>query len=206
MRVGVVLLSLSLVFVACGYHVAGSQLGLPADVRSISLGSFDNRSREHGLEKDLGFALEREILVRRQLRLASEPGAGDALLSGSIRSVQVRPVAFNRSDQATQYEIIVWLDLHLIRQADGAVLWRSKGSRHESEYSASAGVVVWSSSEFQQDTLDPANLVDPQLSPQLAANPQSVGIQLAETERRQALRRLLQQAARDVYNAMVEDF
>jgi hypothetical protein len=206
MRIGFAVLGLPLVLAGCGYQLAGSHLGLPADVRSISIGRFENRSREHGLEKELGFAIEREILVRRQLQLASDPGAGDAQLTGSIRSIQVRPVAFNRNDQATQYEVVMRLDLQLTRQADGVVLWRSNGSRHESEYSASAGVVVWSSSEFQQDTLDPANLVDPQLSPQFATNPQSVGIQLAETERRQALRRLLQQAARDIYNSMVEDF
>jgi len=68
--------------------------------------------------------------------------------------------------------------------------------RESDEYSASARVVVSSSSQFQQDTLDAANIQDAQFS----------NIQLAETERRQAITRLLRQAVRDVYNQMVEDF
>jgi hypothetical protein len=199
-------LAVSLILSGCGYHLAGSQVGLPADITSISIGSIENRSREYGLEKSLAFALEREVMIRRQLRLATDPGAGAAVLSGRIRNVQVRPVAFNNNDQAIAYEMTLLLDLRLTRQTDGALLWNGIGWREDSEFATSAAVIVTSSSQFQQQTLDAANLVDPQLSPQAALNPQSVGIQLGETERQQALARLLQQAARDIYNAMIENF
>ncbi|HVM95089.1 MAG TPA: LPS assembly lipoprotein LptE [Candidatus Acidoferrales bacterium] len=190
----------------CGYHLAGEASGLPPDVQSISIGPIENHSREHGLEKSLQFALEREVHTRRQWRLEPEPSGGDAILTGRIRRVQIRPVAFNADDQATEYDIVMTLDLALKRRDDGKVLWHISGWREESEYATSAGVVVTSSSEFQQQTLDRANLEDPQLSPQFASNPQSTSIQLAETDRGTALDRLLKQTARDVYNLMVENF
>jgi hypothetical protein len=190
----------------CGYHLAGSQIGLPADIASIRIGSIENRSREYGLEKSLAFALEREVMIRRQLRLATDPGAGDAVLSGRIRNLRFRPVAFNNNDQAIAYELTLSLDLQLTRQTDGTMLWNGNGLREDTEYATSAAVIVSSSSQFQQQTLDAANLRDPQLSPQFALNPQSVGVQLGETERQEALARLLQQAARDIYNAMIENF
>ena len=108
----------------------------------------------------------------------------------------VRPVAYDAADQAVQYEIVLTLDLTLTRQSDGHVLWRVRHLRETDEYSANASVVITSSSQFQQGSLDAKNIQGPQLS----------SIQLAETERRRAISRLLQQAVRDVYNQMVEDF
>lgn len=192
--------------VGCGYHLAGSVIGLPEDVRSISVGTIENHSSEHGLEQHLAFALEREVFVRRQLQMEANPASGDAVLSGRIRSVQVRPVAYNNDDQAVQYEIVLGVDLTLTRQHDGQVLWQVKDLRESGEYSTSAGVVVTSSSQFQRETLDPADIQDRQLSPKFADNPESTSIQLGETERQYALARLLKQAARDIYNQMVENF
>jgi hypothetical protein len=196
----------ALLLTGCGYHLAGEHFGLPEDIRSVRIGAIENRSHEHGLEKSLAFALEREVHIRQRLRLETDPGAGDAVLGGRIRSVQVRPVAFNADDQATRYEMVLVVDLALKRQSDGQVLWHVSGWREESEYATAAGVVVTSSSQFQQGTLDSANLRNPQLSPQFAQNQQSTSIQLAESERRSALGRLMTQAARDIYNQMVENF
>jgi outer membrane lipopolysaccharide assembly protein LptE/RlpB len=181
---------------ACGYHIAGSQVGLPPEVRTLGVGSIANFSREYGLEKVLAFAMEREIAIRRQLRFSNDPAAADALLNGTIRDVNVRPVAFDSTDRAVQYEIGLTLDVTLIDQRDGRVLWQATGLRDTDEYSASPNVVVTSSSQFQQGTLDAADI----------QNPQFTTIQLAETLRRQAINRLIAQMARTVYEQMVEDF
>lgn len=180
----------------CGYHLPGGKPSLPEDVRSISVGTLGNKSREYGLEKTLAFALEREIHERGQFRMEEEPGGGDAVLTGTIRELRLRPVAFDSNDQAVQYEIRLTLDLTLTRRSDGRVLWHVKSLRETDEYSASSRVVVTSSSQFQQQTLDAANIQSDQFTT----------IQLAETERRQAIARLLSQAVRDVYEQMVEDF
>src|SRR5262249_43551971 len=156
---------------------------LPDDIHSLSVGSIQNRSREHGLEKTLAFALEREIHERGRFRMEEDPGGGDAVISGTIREVAIRPVAFDANDLAVQYEMALTVDLTLTRQRDGRVLWHVKGLRESDEYSANSRVVVTSSSQFQQETLDAPNVQDPQLS----------NIQLAETERRQAMTRLLRQ-------------
>jgi hypothetical protein len=187
---------LCLVLAGCGYHLAGEKVSLPDDVHSLSVGHIDNRSREHGLDKTLALALEREVFIRRHFHMEEDPAGGDAVLSGTIRTVRVQPVAFDSNDQAVQFQIAVVLDLTLTRHSDGQVLWQVHGLRESDEYSASAPIVVTSSSQFQQGTLDAANVQNPQLS----------NIQLAETERQRALTRLLGQAARDVYNQMVEAF
>ena len=187
--------ALFLLLAGCGYHLPGAQSTLPDDVRSVSVGTITNRSREHGLEKSLAFAFEREIHERGQLRMV-EDASGDAVLSGTIRDVLVRPVAFDVNDQAVQYELTLILDLSLVRQRDGRTLWRVRNMREIDEYDASQQVVITTSTQFQQGTLDPANLQDPQFSK----------TQFAEGERRRAITHLLGQTARDVYNQMLEDF
>ena len=180
----------------CGYHLAGESGGLPEDVHSLSVGTLTNRSREHGLEKTLAFAMEREINERGQFRMEEDPAGGDAVISGTIRAVHVRPVAFDANDQAVEYRIDMVLDLYVTRQSDGKVLWHVRGLQEADEYPASPTVVVTSSSEFQQGTLDATNVQNPQLT----------SIQLTETERGRAVTRLLRQAVRDIYNQMVENF
>jgi outer membrane lipopolysaccharide assembly protein LptE/RlpB len=182
--------------VGCGYHVTGTQVALPPDVRSISVGTVSNLSREYGLEKTLQFALQREIVVRRQFRFSEDPGEADAVLNGTIRNVTMRPVAFDSNDEAVQYEIALTVDASLTRQHDGRVLWQVTGLREIDEYPASGNVVVTSSSQFQQGTLNASDIQNPQFN----------SVQLAETMRRRAINRLLAQVVRDVYNQMIEDF
>ncbi|MFN8626348.1 MAG: LPS assembly lipoprotein LptE [Candidatus Binatia bacterium] len=180
----------------CGYHFAGEQRGLPDDIHSLSVGTVVNHSQEYGLEKTLAFTFEREIHERGHFQMVEDPGGGDAVLTGSIRDVRVRPVAFDANDQAVQYEMTVILELTLTRHSDGQVLWHVHDLRELDEYSVSSSVVVTSSSKFQRETLNASDVQNPRFS----------HIQLGETERRRALTRLLKQAARDAYNQMVEAF
>jgi len=190
---GIVVLSL---LAACGYHVTGTQVALPADVRSLGVGTISNFSLEYGLEKTVEFAMEREITLRRQFQVSEESGGADAIVNGSIREVRTRPVAFDANDEAVQYEIALTLDVSLTRQRDGRILWQVTGLQETDEYAASPTVVITSSSQFQQGTLDAVDIQDPQFN----------SVQLAETMRRRALTRLVTNAVRDVYNQMVEDF
>jgi outer membrane lipopolysaccharide assembly protein LptE/RlpB len=187
---------LVLALAGCGYHLAGEGSALPDDIHSLGVGTITNRCREHGLEKTLAFALEQEIQVRRHFRMEEDPGGADAVLSGTIRDLIARPIAFDTNDRAVQYELTLVLDLTLTRQSDGHTLWHVKGLRESGEFAATAQVEVTASSQFQRGTLNPQDV----------NNPQFTSIQLAETEHQRALTRLLRQAVRDAYNQMVENF
>jgi hypothetical protein len=187
---------LAVALVGCGYHFAGEQVGLPEDIHSLSVGTLVNRSREHGLEKTLAFALEGEIHQRGHFRIIEDPGGGDAVLSGTIREVRVQPVAFDANDIAEQYEIAIILDFTLTRKDDGQVLWHVNRLQESDQYDVSPNVVVTTSPQFQQSALNASDV----------HNPEFTAVQLAETERRRAITRLLSQAVRDVYNQMVENF
>lgn len=179
---------------ACGYRLAGTQTVVPGDIRSISVGRFDNQSRQEGLEKTLTFAFEREFYERGTLPVREDPNAGDGIITGTIREFKTRPVAFDQNEEALQYEAELTLDVSLVRQADGKVLWKGSRLHTYDQYSVSPNTVVPSSSQFQQGTLDFANLG--QLS----------DIQLAETEKRLAIDRMVRSIVRDVHDRILDDF
>jgi hypothetical protein len=210
---------------ACGYHFHGTQSTLPSDVRTIGIGTIENKSLEHGLEKNLAFAFEREVFVRRHYRLANSPGGADALLAGTIREVSRRPVAYDEDDQAVLYEVLMRFDLSLVRQRDGKILWSVRDMRELDEYASNPNVVETSSVDFQRGTLDVKNLRrDTDLSDTMGSGagmteptPRPMGdgipddrqisnIQFADYERKQAMNRLLQRAVRDAYDRMIEGF
>ncbi len=188
------LLLLALAPLACGYRLAGTQVVVPGDIRSISVGHFDNQSRQEGLEKTLAFAFEREFYERGTLSVRENPSEGDGLITGTIREFRTRPVSFDANEEALQYEVELTLDVTLRRQADGKVLWKGSRLHVFDEYSVSRTTVVPSSSQFQQGTLDFANLAE--LS----------DIQLAETERRLAIQRMVRAIVRDVHDRILDDF
>jgi hypothetical protein len=188
------LLLVSLLPLACGYHLAGSQINVPGDIHSVSIGRFDNLSRQEGLDKTLAFAFEREFYERGVLTVREEAGGGDGIITGTIREFRVRPVAFNANEEALEYEAELTLDVTLRRQADGKVLWKGSHLRAFEDYAVNPQTVVPSSSQFQQGTLDAANLA--QLSE----------VQLAETEQRLAIQRMVRSIARDVHDRILEQF
>jgi outer membrane lipopolysaccharide assembly protein LptE/RlpB len=198
------LLVIAFTSAGCGYHFHGTQPTLPSDIRTLAVGSIENKSRERGLEKQLAFAFEREVFTRRHYRVAQSRGGADAVLNGTIREVTRRPIAFDDDDQAVQYEVRLRLDFTLTRQRDGKTLWSVRDMREFDEYTANADVILTSSPEFQLGRLDKKNLdVEDDTIPD---SMQITTIQLAEHERQRAMDRLLQRAVRDVYDRMIEGF
>jgi hypothetical protein len=189
----------------CGYHVVGTDPQLPDDIRSIGVGAIVNETPERGLEKELAFAYEREIHLRGHYRMAESLGEADAQITGRIIGLARRPVAFDENDQAMQYEVTIRLDLALERTESGETLWATSDVVRADEYASNPRVAITSSSEFQRGNLDAAD-VQRVVDDGIPDTRQIGFIQLAESERRNALRRLLQGVVRDTYNRMIEGF
>ncbi len=183
-----------MVLAGCGYELIGTHLKAPGGIRTVSVGEFQNRSREFGLDKQLAFAFEREFYQRGTLTVMEDSGGGEGVITGTIHQFKTRPVAFDKDDEALQYEAELTLDVVLLRQSDGAVLWRGLQLQAIEEYSVSPETVVPSSSQFQRGTLDFDDLE------------QLTDIQLAETEKRLAIERLVGSIVRDVHDRILDDF
>ena len=125
---------LALLLTGCGYHLAGENVGLPSDVRSLHVGTITNRSSEHGIEKILGFAIEREIHMRRQFRVRTDVGATDAVLTGIVTGFSERPVTFGGEGRGREYEIQISADMQFSRPGAEEPIWARSGYRFRETY------------------------------------------------------------------------
>jgi hypothetical protein len=176
----------------CGYHFAGTGNRLPPEIHTISLGPIQNMTREVGIEKQLVEAFEDEVASHG--RLETVTSGADAELYGIIREYNSRPVSFSSRDEALQYQISMSVDLELRRRDNGKLIWKTVGQRAVQDFSAVPGVVVTSSSQFSQQTVNAQNLQ------------QFTDVQLSESTKREANERLIESLSRDLYNQMMEDF
>jgi outer membrane lipopolysaccharide assembly protein LptE/RlpB len=177
----------------CGYHFAGTGNRLPPEIHTITLGPIQNMTREVGIEKALLEALEDEVASHGRL-VPVTTRDGDAELTGSVREYNSRPVSFSSRDEALQYQISMSVDLELRRRDNGRLLWKTIGQREVQDFSSVPGVVVTSSSQFSQQTVNANNLQ------------QFTDIQLSESTKREANERLIDSLSREIYNQMMEDF
>jgi len=185
---------LALFNLSCGYHLVGTELQLPEGVRSVHIGDFENRSRQFGLDRQISLAFEREFRKRGILQVVEEPNGGDSELTGKIESFTARPVAFDAEDEALEYETELVVDVALRRRSDGAMLWEASNLQENEDYSVAARIVVPSTSQFQRGTLAVSDLR------------RLTDIQLADTEKRLAIERLVESLVRDVHDRIVDGF
>ena len=175
---------------ACGYQFAGTA-PLPQGIRSVSFAEFSNHTLEAGVEKELQWAIEREFRTRRNIRVTD---TGEGVVSVQLQRLDLRPFSFDRRDQVLEYELVLALDIQLTDRGSGKVLWQADGLRVTEYYSAIPQVLVTTSPEFLQGTLDPGDL--PGLS----------DVQFSETQRRLATARLFAATAREVSFRLGDNF
>jgi hypothetical protein len=178
----------------CGYRLSGTGDALPADVQTVYVEPFLNKSREVAIHRDVTAALKSEFYRRGRLRVVDRLEEADAILTGVVHSLDSTLVAVNRNDEAIIYEMAIVIDVSLRRRTPDRVLWNSKGGRFAERYSASRGAVVISSSDFKRGTLNPNDVRD------------FTDIQLTETYASTGKDRLVEAFARQIYSQLVEMF
>lgn len=175
---------------ACGYHFAGTT-PLPQGIRNVSFAEFSNHTLETGVEKELQWAIEREFRTQRNIRVTD---TGEGVISAQLQRLELRPFSFDHRDQVLEYEMVLTLDIQLTDRGSGKVLWQADRLRVTEYYSAIPQVLVTTSPEFLQGTLDPADL------------PGLTDVQFSETQRRLATARLFTAAAREVSLRLGDNF
>lgn len=183
-------LFLSCLTPACGYHFSSARV-LPQGIQYVSFAEFGNETLEAGAERELQWALEREFRNHGGVTVTDK---GEGIVHATLRRLELRPLSFDRRDQVLEYEVTLACDVSLTHRDTGQVLWQVAGLQVSERYSAIPQVVVTTSPEFWQGTLNPEDLRG------------LTDVQFSETQRRLAVRRLFAAAAREVYFRLGEDF
>ncbi|MBT8479380.1 MAG: hypothetical protein KJO06_10720, partial [Gemmatimonadetes bacterium] len=86
----------------CGYALVGRSSNLPEDVRLVYVETLGNRTGRAQVDQIVTAALAQEFVARQRFQVVSSPRDADAILSGSVLSYRVSPVAFLEG-RARQY-------------------------------------------------------------------------------------------------------
>jgi outer membrane lipopolysaccharide assembly protein LptE/RlpB len=117
---GLLFLSLT----GCGYALVGrASSNVPPDVKSVYVRPLENRTQRSQVEQALTRAVADEMVTRNRFSVAAAPEGADAELSGAVTGFDVRPVTFDATGRATQYEIVVVAAIAFKRLGTDKVIW-----------------------------------------------------------------------------------
>ncbi|MCE2802995.1 MAG: DUF4136 domain-containing protein [Gemmatimonadetes bacterium] len=132
-RLALLLLIASLT--GCLYGFAGG--GLPTHIRTVAVMPFDNHTATPELPRELQEALRQGMQSRLGLRDAPEDRAS-AVVRGTVTRYELDiPVGFSANpNQATsaRRRLRVLVDIEIVDQVTGKVLWQKTGVSAEGEY------------------------------------------------------------------------
>jgi outer membrane lipopolysaccharide assembly protein LptE/RlpB len=127
-RAGHLILLGLFILTSCGYHLRGKETNLPPEIRSVAIPIFANRTLETGIETQVTEALVEKFISAKRLPVTTQSSA-DALLTGTVKSFIISPVAVTTSTQVTtEYRATVVIEFTFKNQADGKILFREEMS------------------------------------------------------------------------------
>ena len=118
---------------ACGYRFAGSG-AFPDDVEYIFVEVIENRTSKIGVERIVTNQLIFEFSRQRESSLVSELDKADAVIKGSINSVRTQTISRLDTEVANEREVVMTVDLRLIKKDGGAVIWAANGLSDREAY------------------------------------------------------------------------
>ena len=126
---------------ACGIRYGFSEGAFPSHVKTMAVLPFENQTSSPELQSELFDNMRKELQKRLGVRDAAQERA-DALVRGSIVSYDADvPVGFSadpRQAVSARRKLQITVDVEILDQTTGKVLWQRKGLRGEGEYAERA--------------------------------------------------------------------
>ncbi len=138
---------------ACGYALAGRGNALPANIVTIGIPPFENQSTTADIDLVLTDAVRAEFADQGQV--PDHPGTvgADAVLTGTVTSVTLQPVAFTADNQVSRNQIVATASVVFRDVTTGRTIWANPSFRVRDEYEVTTGTSANDPAAlFSQDT------------------------------------------------------
>jgi len=131
MRIPFLALALAFGLTGCGYHTAGSAAHIPANVRTLAVPIFANKTQGYQTEIAFTGAVVHELNARTRYVVTT---ADDATLHGTILTLTISPLTYDTAaGQSSSYLITVSAAVSLSGR-DGHVLYRNSNLTFRQQY------------------------------------------------------------------------
>lgn len=134
-------LLLALSVSACGYNLVGRSSNIPDDIQAIHIETLENETQRAQVEQILTQALVDELVTRRRFRVVNNESEADAVLRGKVVSFRLRPVTFDTTGLADNFEVEITADMIFQRTPkagelaeDAEVVWQNSRYLFRQDY------------------------------------------------------------------------
>ena len=124
---------------ACGYALAGRGSFLPDYIETIGVPVFANDTTFFEVEQLLTDRVRSEFIGRGSYRVVPQSTSVDAVLDGTIRSIQITPVSFTDEQQASRYTFTLRAGMSFRDLKTDEVLWANPNLVFTEEYDVATG-------------------------------------------------------------------
>ena len=125
----------------CGVHYGFSKGAFPANIKTMAVLPFDNATASPDVQRELFDAMNSQLDKRLGVRDAPEARA-DAVVSGKVTGYEADvPVSFSANPNqavSARRRLQITIDVKIVEQATGKVLWEQKGLSASGEYAERA--------------------------------------------------------------------
>jgi hypothetical protein len=127
----------------CGYSFSGH---LPPHIKTIAVPIFVNRTTQPFVEGTVTAAVIRAFAQSGKLEVVSASHA-DALLEGEVVGYDVLAIAFDSRTAATEYRLIVTVNLDFKDVRRGELLWSERGLQEQADFRVLGPTILLISAE-----------------------------------------------------------
>lgn len=145
------LAGLALALGACGYRPLDGRGAFGPDVHTIEVESFENESREPGLDEHISDAMGEEFARRAWLEpvVDGQVANPDLVMTGLVRTATVRSDTYSSGGLALEERIEVRLDVSVRRRESGELVYQHPDFRVHEVFLSSADPMVYASNKEQ---------------------------------------------------------
>ena len=128
-----------ILFLSCGYSLAGRGSFLPAYVKSIGVPTFANRTPIFNVETMLTEKVRREFNGRGKYSVLPQATGVDATLVGEVTSIAITPESFAQNQLASRYVITMSARVELRDNHSNTTIWQNPSLVYRENYEATSG-------------------------------------------------------------------
>ena len=121
----------------CGYSLAGRGSFLPVDIRVVGIPQLVNNTTFFQIEQILTEKIRTEFIGRGRYTVIPAPEGADAVVSGTVTSINVQPVGFTEQQLASRYLFTLTMSVQFTDTRTALVLWQNSAQTFREEYELS---------------------------------------------------------------------
>ena len=131
---GVLMVLAALLLTGCGYGFSGARGSFAPGVRTVFVDVFTNKTSEANADSIFRIAFNSQVVQMGDFKLAQSPGEADAILRGTILSLESLPLAYQSNNLSAQNRITVTMQISFEERASGKVLWANDAYTGTGDY------------------------------------------------------------------------